>query len=276
MKSQILSIVLIMFCSVSMRCYAQEFDKEYIEQLSKADSLQNKGLWTEAEQCLVDLLRQHPSNSTNVLLMSNIGMIRHYAGRDTAALDILDKAVEMAPVAATVRCNRAKVLTSLGKFTQACDDYTRVIERDTTMIEPLYMRCLIGFYVGDTIAVDRDVKLLVRRFPDTREALEATAYRMMSQSKYQEAIPVLNKLILLDRHPSNYGERALCYIMTDQLSEASADLSDAILLDPANGDFYLYRALLNKKRFRPQDAIEDLNKAISLGVSRGKIRQYGL
>lgn len=276
MKSQILNIVLIILSGIAIHCHAQDFDKEYIEQLTKADSLQRKGLWNEAEQCLVGLLRQHPSNSTNVLLMSNIGMIRHYAGRDTAALEILDQAVEMAPVAATVRCNRAKVLTSLGKFSQACDDYTKVIERDTNMVEPLYMRCLIGFYIGDTMAVDRDVKLLEHRFPDTREALETTAYRMMSQKKYQEAIPVFNKLIPLDRHPSNYGERALCYIMTDQLSEASADLTDAILLDPANGDFYLYRALLNKKRFRPQDAIEDLNKAVSLGVSRSKIRQYGL
>ena len=60
--------------------------------------------------------------------------------------------------------------------------------------------------------------------------------------------------------------------MLNQLSEASADISDAMKLYPLNGELYLLRAWLNKLYYRHSDAESDVKRAIELGVNAQKAK----
>ncbi len=58
--------------------------------------------------------------------------------------------------------------------------------------------------------------------------------------------------------------------MTGNLNEASSDISEGMRLDPADGELYLYRALLNRMRYRPDDARADARRAVELGVAASR------
>lgn len=272
-KFFILSLILLVTAGTIA---AQDLSVEYLENISAADSLIKKSKWGEAEEKFMEAMRLHPSNPTNVLLMSNVGMLRHYAGRDSSALAILNDAVSIAPRSVTVRSNRAEVLMSLGQINKALDDYTAMLEQDSMLIEPHHMRCLINLSGGNLTAAEKDAQFLEKNFPNEVETNEACGIINVIKGNFKAA--VANYTVLVKKRPTatNYGERAYCYIMTDYLNEASADLNEAIRLDPQNGELYLYRAILNKKRFRPSDSADDIRKAISLGVDRRQIEQWGL
>lgn len=255
---------------------AQDLSEDYLKMLGRADSLIQKSEWDEAEECFMNAMRRHPDNPMNVLVMSNVGLMRHYAGRDSMAIEILDQAVEMAPNSVTVRSNRAKVRTSLGMLKEAADDYTRLLESDSTLTEPRHMRCIIALRTGDFNQAAADARYLEVNAPDSQAASETNAFVAMALNDYEKALLHFNALIKKEPVSANYGERALCNLMLGNYSEASSDLNDAIRLDPLNGDLYLYRAVLNKKRFRPADSMEDAKKAIELGVPRIKVAEMGL
>lgn len=260
----------------SVPAAAQDLSAEYVALLDRADSLIKTSDWEGAENCFMDAMRRHPANPMNVLVMSNVGLMRHYSGRDSLALEILDQAVAIAPAAVTVRSNRAKVLTALGRLDKAVDDYTEILRLDSMLIEPRHLRCMINMSRGRFEYAEADGDFLVRHFPEATETAESNAFVLMAASKYREAISFLNHLIQKQPTATNYGERAFCHLKLDNLNEASADINDAIRLDPANGDLLLYRAILNKKRYRPRDAADDAAQAIKLGVSPEKVRQFGL
>lgn len=56
--------------------------------------------------------------------------------------------------------------------------------------------------------------------------------------------------------------------MSGSLAEAADDIARGLQIDPAYGELYLYRALLNRLRYRPADARADAQRAISLGIPR--------
>ncbi len=59
----------------------------------------------------------------------------------------------------------------------------------------------------------------------------------------------------------------MCYLYTDDPAAAADDIAHGIELDPTDGELYLYRAVLNKMRYRPDDAKADAEKAVKFGVN---------
>ncbi len=55
-------------------------------------------------------------------------------------------------------------------------------------------------------------------------------------------------------------------MMSGSLSEAADDIARGLEIDPAYGELYLYRALLNRLRYRSEDARADARRAVSLGI----------
>lgn len=91
-------------------------------------------------------------------------------------------------------------------------------------------------------------------------------------SRFSEAIPLLNDLIAKYPDAAAYGARAACRVMTDDLNGAATDVAEALSREPDNPDFLLTRALLNKRRFRRQDALNDAEQAIRNGANPERVR----
>lgn len=270
-----ISIVVLALLSYTV-CVAQDMSTKYIDLVNRADSAVKKNDWTGAEKYYFEALHAEPANPMNVLLMSNVGLVRFYDGRYDEALEMLNDAAAIAPSSLTVASNRAKVLAACGRYDDALAEYSRAVDIDSMAVEPRAMRVMLNMHAGKLVVAKQDVDFLERHFSAEPLTLESASYFNIAIGNFDVAIPYLNKLIKLEPTAANYGQRAYCYLMTDNLNDSSSDINEAIRLDPLNPQLFLYRALLNKKRFRPKDATDDAKKAISLGMPIEKIKQLGL
>lgn len=250
--------------------------QRYLDLMEQADEAIASMKWDEAEQALKEALRAEPFNPTNVILYSNLGMVQYYNGEDSLALDNLTTAHRLVPGSTTVLQNRAKVLTSMQKIPEAIKDYATVMALDSTLVEPLFYHAMLTFNSDSIDTAKKDIELLKTRFPDSKYTTMAEGNFLAYTGQFKEAIPLLTKII--DKSPTagDYSTRAMCYLMTEQLAEAAEDIARGLELDPTDGELYLYRAILNKLRFRPEDAHTDAQNAIRFGVDSRRIAKLEL
>ncbi|MDE6860827.1 MAG: tetratricopeptide repeat protein [Duncaniella sp.] len=251
-----------------------EISTPYIEKVEAADKACADGKWEAAEHYLTQALEADPDNPSNPLLLSNLGMIRFNLGKDSLAVVTLSEAHEMAPVSVTILSNRAKVLAAIGEDEWAYEDYGKIIELDTTYISARLQHGLLAMRMRDFNTAKRDFQYLETYFPETDETNIAMATFKSLLGEYAEAIPYYNRILVTTKEPEYYGARAYCFLMTDKLQEASDDIAAALELAPDDGELYLYRAALNKMRFRPADASADARHAIDLGVDPARARPF--
>lgn len=262
---QILLFLLLLICALA---FAQNPDDDtpYLRKVEEADKACAEGKWSDAERALNEALELEPENPANVLLLSNLGMIQFNLGKDSLAIQTLNEAHFIAPVSVTILSNRAKVLTALGEEDSALRDYARIIELDSTYIPARFHHGLLALKHRDFNTAKCDFEFMERNFPKADETNIAMATFKSSIGEYAEALPYYNKVLITIKEPEYYGARAYCNLMTGNLQEASDDIAAALELSPNDGELYLYRAALNKMRFRPADATADAKKAIELGV----------
>lgn len=253
----------------SVVCHADE--QAYFDLMGEADKAIADGDWATAESKLLEALHSEPANPSNVLLMSNLGIVRFNMGQDSLALETLNHAVAMAPASVTIRENRARVLTGMGDLEGARADYERLIEMDSTLLTPHFYRGVLALTANDTVTARTDFEQLVRLDPESFEANFGMASLACHTGHYAESLPYLNAVIRLDPQPEYYAQRAFSRLQTDDLGGASEDIQAGLELDPMDGELYLYRAALNKMRFRPDDSLKDAERALQLGVHPARV-----
>ncbi len=237
-----------------------------------ADKAIAKEDWISAEQSLLEALRTDPSNPGNVMLLSNLGMIQFYTGRDSMALASLTDAHRIAPASVTVLANRARVLTAIGLTDKAIDDYNLIQQLDSTAWQPYLYRGLISLAIGDTDNASADLTKLESLRPDDIDTHIALAALASALEQPDKAIPHFQALIKLDPQADYYAGRAFCLLQKDQLQDAAEDIASGLELDDRCAELYVCRALLNKKRYRKDDALTDAQRAIDLGANPSRIK----
>lgn len=69
----------------------------YYDLAGNADKAIAEGRWEDAAKALEEAMELRPGNPSNVLLMSNLGIIYYNMGKDSLSLAILDEAHKIAP-----------------------------------------------------------------------------------------------------------------------------------------------------------------------------------
>lgn len=254
----------------------RNLDPDYLKYMEQADKAIADMKWAEAIENLDQAMKVDPTNHSNVLLLSNKGMLQFYMGNDSLAIETLLIAHELAPSSVTVLQNRARVYTASGKIDRALADYERVMALDTTLVEPLFYHAMLSFQSDSLATSQADIALMKQRFPEHTSTLLAESTMLAYTGQFAEAIPLLDKIISDKPTATDYATRAMCHLMTAQLPEASEDIARGLELDPTDGELYLYRALLNKMRYRPDDAKADAEKARMYGVNSQRIKALEL
>lgn len=239
-------------------------EDEYFDLMGRADNAIERGDWEAAENALLRALDKRRGDPTNVLLLSNLGIVQYNLGRDSLALQALDRAHAIAPRSVTVLQNRAQVLMAMNRDEEAMADLCRVIELDSTLIEPLYMRSLLLLRMNRFDDARKDCERLSVVAPDSVDTHVAWGSLMSAREEWLEAARHYTEVI--DKMPSAsfYAARAVCWLMLDRLQDASNDIAEGLLLDPDNPELYFYRAHLNKMRYRREEALEDLRRSLRL------------
>ena len=237
-----------------------ELEDSYYGLIGSADKAIEHGDWAGAEEYLLTALANEPQHPTNVLVMSNLGLVQYNLGRDSLALETLSKAHAIAPRSVTILSNRAQVLEAMGRDSMAFADYSRVLALDSTVVEPLYAHAMLALRLGYDDKAFADCHRLQAVAPDSVQTHRAWATVYSVKEKWIDAIPHFSALIEAGPNASDYCGRAVCYLMLNKLNEASADISTGLELEPDNKSLYFYRAYLNKARYRYEDAREDMRR----------------
>lgn len=253
---------------------AEKEESPYMQKVDEAEKAVAEGKWKEAEAALLGALHSEPANPTNVLLLSNLGMIRYYMGQDSLAIATLNDAHAMAPVSVTILSNRARVLSANGYEKEAYEDYDLILSLDSLEISARMHHCLHSLRRHDFKTAKNDFQFMERNFPAEIETQIAGATVLSGTGEFAAAIPYYTRILEKRKEPEYYGARAYCYLLTDALQDASNDINSALALAPDDGELYLYRAALNKMRFRPDDAEADARKAMELGVDKTRVAQF--
>ena len=246
----------------------------YLNLVEQADKACADGNWKEAAEILQQAIDTEPANPGNILLLSNLGMVRYNLGLDSLAIESFNRALDIAPSSVTILANRAKVYTAMGHEQEAFDDYSRIMRLDSTYITARYHHGLLALRHKMYDVAKEDFDYLNKYYPSSDEAFIGQATLHSSLGEYQEAIPYYTEILRTIKEPEYYGARAYCYLITGDLQDAADDIAAALELDPLDGELYLYRAALNKMHFRPDDARKDAKRAVELGVDPARAKEF--
>lgn len=239
----------------------------------EADSAIIAGRYDEAAARLIEAISICPDCPDNVLLLSNLGMVYAYDGRDSLALETLDRALEQAPSMRTVIANRARVLLNMGRESEAKDAYAQLIALDSLNMDARYYHGMISLHTGDLQAAEADMAVLSDSLPNSIATARALAALYSYTGRNDVAEPYYKRLIEEEPEPEYYVLLSAIYLNDDRLTDASSTIGDGISKYPDCGELYYCRAWLNKLLFRPSDAKADGRKAKSLGVPAARIKQ---
>lgn len=260
-------LLIMMGVAVSAHCESQ-----YESLFGKADDAIARQDWGEAEKIIHEALQLEPGNAGNVMLLSNLGMIQFYSGRDSLAIATLTDAHRMAPESVTVLANRARVLTSSGKINEAIADYDTIERLDSMAWQPRLYRGLIRLSEGKIEEAAEDLNRLQSLRPNDIETHIALAALAEAEENPQKAVEHFNILIKADPQPEYYAGRAMCLIQLGFLADAADDIASGIERDEDCAELFVCRALLNRKRYRRDDALHDAHRAISLGANPERVK----
>lgn len=268
-------ILLLLPTSMSIKASAAtEEESPYMQKVGEADKACSEGKWIEAANALTEALKMEPANPSNILLLSNLGIIRFNMGQDSLALATLTDAHIMAPASVTILSNRARVLSALGMEDEAYKDYGLIMDLDSTVITARFHHCLLALRKHLFKTAKDDFRFMERNFPEETETQIAGASVLSGTGEFAAAIPYYTKVLEERKEPEFYGGRGYCHLLSGNLQEASDDINSALKLTPDDGELYLYRAALNKMRYRPDDAKADALRAVELGVERKRATQF--
>lgn len=247
-------------------------EQPYFILIGQSEKALEEGDYEAAGLRLVEAMSIEPDNELNVALLSNLGMIYYYDDRDSMALVVLDRAIERAPRLIMPRENRARVLTGMGRDKEAFEEYGNILTIDSLHLDARYLHGMIALYSGDLATAQRDFDVLENVIPlSTKTRLaKATMYSMTGNER--EAISLFRKLIELEPAPEYYSRMIACMLVLDELGDASDAIGAALEKYPNDPELFYYRAILNKRRYRNEEAKRDARHAIELGADPNRVR----
>lgn len=267
-------LLIAFFVAIGVGKGVASLQDDYYGKVDEADKACREERWEDAVRYLKEAMMLDPDNAGNIMLLSNLGMVQYRLGEDSLAISTLTEAHKIAPSSVTILSNRAHILMETGYDGEAYEDYGLIMQLDSTDVTSRLRHGIIALRARDIETARQDFEYIAKRFPSTSEAMVGMATLHCALGEYKEALPYYNELLRNSRDIESLTGRALCNLMTDNLQEASDDIAEALQLSPEDGELYLYRAALNKMRFRPDDADADARRAVSLGVDPARARQF--
>jgi tetratricopeptide (TPR) repeat protein len=246
-------------------------ERPYMILIGQSEKAANEQNWEDAAARLVDAMAVEPENPSNILLMSNLGLIYSYMDQDSLAIVTLDRAHERAPQMVTVLDNRAHIKLKMGRDKDAYEDFAEILELDSLDTDARYYHGIIALYAGNLETAESDFNILKALRPDAHDTAVALSSLYSLTRRDKEAIPYYKRLIKVEPSPEYYASLAGCYLGTGDITEAAAIIAEGLDKYSNDPELYYYRAWLNRDRLLLDDAKSDARRAIALGASPDKV-----
>ena len=255
--------------------YIADLDTEtpYFQCIDSAQTYIYSHDWPVAEQWLVKAFKADPDNPSNSMVLSNIATLQRYQGKLADAVKNYSLALDMTPHAVTLLLNRAALYVQMDSVQRAIDDYERVCELDMYDTEARYSLGVLAMERGDTKRAEDLFNEIKRINPNSGLYHEGMGLLHKRNGNHARAAELFTQVIKVQPSAQLLGHRADCYLAMKRLNDAADDIRTALEMTPDDPYLYLLRAKLNKLRFERDDMARDIDKAVSLGLSRDYINQ---
>lgn len=245
----------------------------YYVMIDSAQSCIEKHDWAAAELYFRKALAADPASNTNSMLLSNLATVQRYQGKLNEALKNYTLALDLTPNAVTLLLNRAALLLETGKTEEAIADFQRVRRQDVGDAESRYSLGMIAIENGDLKTAEEMFNEIKIYSPKSALSYEGFGMLYKKKGEYEKAIDQLSQVIKAHPDARLLGNRADCYLAIKRLNDATADIHQALQLDPDDGYLYVLRAKLNKLRYNRTEMERDVDLAVSHGVDRHVVEQ---
>jgi protein O-GlcNAc transferase len=232
------------------------------------------GLLAEAEGRYRRILASSPAHFDSLHML---GVVEYQRERYGAALELIDRALTIDPMAAPAHNNRGVVLAALKSLDEAIVSYDRAIA-----LAPSYFDAFINRgnalkelkrYDDALAAYDRAIAL----GPASANAFNKRGIVLTELHRLDEAVANYDQALALDcNFSAAHGNRGVALAGLKRLSEAIESYDRAIALSPGAVDAYNNRgqALMAIKHY--DAAVSDFDRAIAINPESTSSRGYRL
>lgn len=181
-------------------------------------------------------------NNLDALLMRGNAQLQ--LGETQAAIADYDEFLTISPDHPEAPYGRrAAAYTSLGRFTEALDDYAAAIECSDDPAKLYFSRATLRYHLGDFPGVVEDCRQAIENGYEAPEAYAARGSAYVQLGLLPEALADYTEAIDLDkRNADAYYNRGAVYLRMNRFEEAIADFSHVLRVDSTNLQAYYARA----------------------------------
>jgi len=201
----------------------------------------------------------------------NRGVLYHYQGLNTKAINDYTKAIELKPDFEDAFFNRALIYNDMGAFDKAINDYTKSIELNPDQIDAYINR---GNIYGRQDMFEQaiaDFTRVIESTPDYFMAYNNRGGIYGKQGLNDKAISDFTSAIEINPDfAEGYHNRGMMYGNKGLYDKAIADFTKAIELMPDQAENYNNRGIVYSVMGLPDEACRDFEKAGALGSEEAK------
>ncbi len=222
-----------------------------------------------AEYTLKKALQTDPSNPNNASLLMSLGVIQRESGRYEDAYMTFTAALNNYPDSKLVLHNRAALLCDMERYDEALNDYSETLRLDPSNVQAYYRRGVLHLERKQRDLAEADFRKAQQIDPDNMYALLSNALIYKLDDNWTEAEKMYSRLIDKNENVTStfYLNRAECYVNTNQIFKASADLKSAEPGERQNPYFYFLRGRVRLAQYDKLAAKADFEKAKQLGYA---------
>ncbi len=222
-----------------------------------------------AEYTLKKALQTDPSNPNNASLLMSLGVIQRESGRYEDAYMTFTAALNNYPDSKLVLHNRAALLCDMERYDEALNDYSEILRLDPSNVQAYYRRGVLHLERKQRDLAEADFRKAQQIDPDNMYALLSNALIYKLDDNWTEAEKMYSRLIDKNENVTStfYLNRAECYVNTNQIFKASADLKSAEPGERQNPYFYFLRGRVRLAQYDKLAAKADFEKAKQLGYA---------
>jgi len=217
-----------------------------------------------------------PANENNPVLLLNLGILQRQLGLYDDAYISFTASMGNNPLPDVVLHNRASLLCDMERFDEAMEDYNTLIRNYPEDVEAYYRRGLLFLEKNERSKAEADFKASDAIDPDNMYTKLSKALLYKLDDNWEAAEKVYTGLIQSSSKidPSFYLNRAECYVNTDQIFKASADLRAVEGSQKAYPYFYILRGRVRLGQFDKIAARADFRKAKELGYEADLVNDW--
>lgn len=248
----------------------------YFELVDRSAEFIEKNQLDSAAIALYNAMSLEPANENNPVLLLNLGILQRQLGQYDDAYISFTASLTSNPIPDIVLHNRASLLIDLGRFEEAMDDYNEILKNFPQDIEALYRRGLLHLENNDRTKAESDFKKSVEIDSEDRYTKLSKALLFKLDDNWDAAEIIYTDLIQNEQNPDPvfYLNRAECYVHTNQMFKASADLRALGDTQRDNPYYYFLRGRVRLEQYDKTAAESDFSRAKELGYDSTIIEEW--